>query len=513
MKSVLQGMRNTANYIAENQDVEGGTVTVRPSATAILAIDSDDRYLNYLQRRQNPTYPFQFNIQKNESLLNGFFKRLAMTEFRLNWTLPNLSVAWGNTTLQFHYSTTGADLVLQIIIPDGFYSADELRQELQSQIRTVIPAFLVTISDKDDNTLNFNAPAGTFFFFESMGSTNRELVDMLNVPTQPFLFLKTITGAVRVGASVTYTVPSGTAHFLLGQQVAVSGITGGTGWNIAYNNYLAPATVIAKPSATTVTLLYPIAPTGTPSSYAGSQIINLYYPVITSGIPNLRPMDYFDIVCSQLSYNQELKDATSAPITRDMIARIYLDDGTPSQAIFNTNIYGNTVVSTIISGATRNVDEVIFTVTASATFTVGSQATIQGITGGVGWNSVAEIVEILSGTSITVIYAVAPSGTPSSYSGATIRSFAQTGFSTPQTTWDDRVNGVTPFVLYRQFNTPKYIRWNNKMPIGNLTFEMYDDQGRNIESLWDSAYPATTFQGFAYANSFTWNATLLVSED
>ena len=513
MKSVLQGMRNTANYISENQDVEGGTVTVRPSATAILAIDSDDRYQNYLQRRQNPTYPFSFNIQKNESILNGFFKRLAMTEFRLNWTLPNLSLAWGNTSLNFHYSTTGADNNLLIIIPDGFYSADELRQELQSQIRTVSSTFLVTISDKDDNTLSFNAPSGTFFFFESMGSTNRELVDMLNVPTQPYLFLKTITASTQVGTSVTYTVPNGTSQFLIGQQVAVSGITGGSGWNIAYNNYLAPATVIAKPSSTTVTLLYPVAPTGTPSSYAGSQIINLYFPVITSGIPNLRPMDYFDIVCSQLSYNQELKDATSAPITRDMIARIYLDDGTPSQAIFNTSIFSNTVISTTISAATRNVDEVIFTVASSATFTVGAQATIQGIVGGSNWNNVAEIVEILSGTSITVIYTTPPSGTPSSFASATIRSFAQTGFSTPQTTWDDRVNGVTPFVMYRQFISPKFIRWNNKMPIGNLTFEMYDDQGRNIENLWDSAYPPTTSAGFAYANSFVWNATLLISED
>jgi len=67
--------------------------------------------------------------------------------------------------------------------------------------------------------------------------------------------------------------------------------------------------------------------------------------------------------------------------------------------------------------------------------------------------------------------------------------------------------------MYRQFISPKYIRWNNKMPIGNLTFEMYDDQGRNIENLWDSAYPPTTSAGFAYANSFVWNATLLISED
>jgi hypothetical protein len=75
------------------------------------------------------------------------------------------------------------------------------------------------------------------------------------------------------------------------------------------------------------------------------------------------------------------------------------------------------------------------------------------------------------------------------------------------------VNGVSPFVIYRQFPYPKQIRWNNKMPIGNLTFELYDDQGRNIQDLWNSAYPPATPEGLAYANSFVWNATMLISED
>ena len=99
MNSVLRGMKNTATFVNETQDHEGDAVTVRPSATAILAIDSDDRYPNYLVRRTNPSYPFSFPIQKNQNILSGFFKRLALTEFRLNWTLPNISQVWGNNVI------------------------------------------------------------------------------------------------------------------------------------------------------------------------------------------------------------------------------------------------------------------------------------------------------------------------------------------------------------------------------------------------------------------------------
>lgn len=516
MKSVLRGMKNTATFVNETQDQEGDATTIRPSATAVLAIDSDDRYSNYLQRRNFPTYPFSFNIQKNENILSGFFKRIALTEFRLNWTLPNISQAWGNTSLELHYKiNAGNDFSTVVVLPDGFYNAQELASELQNQIRNVIPNFQVVISDRDDDTMTFNPPPTYTIFIESMNTNSRELVDMLNVPTQEFLFLKTISTGVQTGNQVLYTIPNGTAGFKVGMAVQVVNITGGTGWNVS--SYLTPVIVVAIPSANTVLLQYQTAPTGTPSNFTTGRIDNMYYPVIQTGIPNLRPMDYFDIVCNQLSYNQELKDSTSAPITRDMISRIYLDDTVGSQSTFNTNIYSNSALETTISGFTQNLEEVIFAVASSASFTVGSQAVISGLAPTApgtlsNWNTTVEITSVSTGF-IAVLYPNVPTGTPTVFTSAKINSFALTSFSTPQTTWDDRVNGVSPFVIYRQFPYPKQIRWNNKMPIGNMTFELYDDQGRNIQDLWNSAYPPATPEGLAYANSFVWNATLLVSED
>jgi hypothetical protein len=524
MKSVLRGMQNTATFVSETQDTEGDATTTRPSATAVLAIDSDDRYSNYRQRRNFPTYPFSFNIQKNENILSGFFKRIALTEFRLNWTLPNISVAWGNTALILHYKIgAGNDFETNVILPDGFYNAQEMASELQSQIRNIIPGFQVVISDRDDDTMTFNPPPNYTIFIESLDKPTRELVDMLNVPTQTFLYLKTISGGSQIGNQVLYTVPNGTTGFKVGMAVQVVGITGGTGWNVS--SYLTPVIVVAIPSATTVLLQYQTAPTGSPSNFTTGRIDNMYYPVIQSGIPNLRPMDFFDLICNQLSYNQDLKDSSSAPITRDMISRIYLDDSVGSQSIFNTNIYSSTAISSAITSiSSNNLDEVVFLVANIANFTIGSQAVISGLVGAVppatplaNWNTTVEIINIVASTGTTgyidVIYPVVPGGVPTDFTSAIISSYSQTSFSTPQTTWDDRVNGVSPFVIYRQFPYPKQIRWNNKMPIGNLTFELYDDQGRNIQDLWNSAYPPATPEGLAYANSFVWNATMLISED
>jgi hypothetical protein len=43
-----------------------------------------------------------------------------------------------------------------------------------------------------------------------------------------------------------------------------------------------------------------------------------------SGIPTMLPTQYVDIVCSQLSYNQDVKDADTSTVSRDLLARIYL---------------------------------------------------------------------------------------------------------------------------------------------------------------------------------------------
>lgn len=338
------------HMFADAAEVQDRAITTRPSSMAVFGVDSDDRYSSFATRRTSPSYPFSFQISKNEALLNGFFTRLAVSEFRMYWTLPNISSAWGNNTLQI-YITGGAANPYTITIPDGFYSLESLMATIQDLVQVIDdggPALLpnFTAVPRVDGSSTYASGSATTWYWVAPTSTTRTLYDMLNlVNTSP------ATAATSQGG----------------------------------------------------------------------------------GIANLRPTDFVDIISPQLTYNQDLKDGTSAPIVRDMLVRIYLDDPTKSLDRITTNLF----------------------------------------------------------TAVP-----APDGT-----------------QVPQYDVTTFTNGCTPFTLYRQFPYPKQIKWNATQPLGNIAFEMYDDQGRSIQSLWTSAYPLSTATGKYYANSFVWNMTLLISEN
>ena len=326
---------------AVHEDTEEDTITVRPSSTALFCVDSEDRYNSYPQRRTSPTFPFTMSIVKNQALLNGFFKRVALTELRMYWTLPNIHQAWGNNTIT--WNTGGTNYTATI--PDGFYDLDSLMATIQDLIRTAPSGSIATFIAlaNVDGTSSYSSGGATTFFFPAPTSSVKTLYDMLNL----------ITTTAATSAQ--------------------------------------------------------------------------------GGVANLRSTDYVDIVCSQLTYNQKLKDGSSAVFNRDIVERVYLDDTTKSLGRFNTNL---------------------FTAAGAAN---GFQAAAYDIT--------------------------------------------------------NFTNGCTPFTIYRQFSLPKQIRWDDAQPLGNLIFELFDDQGRSIQSLWTTVYPTITPASTFYANSFAWNLSLLISEN
>lgn len=329
-------------------EIEDRAITIRPSSTAVFGMDSDDRYANFQQRRINPSYPFSITIAKNEALLNGFFTRLAATEFRMYWTLPNIHQAWGNNTLTYWESTTSAQHT--ITIPDGFYDLDGLMLVIEAEVQAqgFLPNFIAQA--QEDGSTSYATGTPDTFYWVVPTSTTRTLYDMLNLITR------------------------------------------------------FPPLVLAQTTA-------------------------------RGGVANLKPTDYIDVISPQLTYNQDLKDGSTSPIVRDMLVRIYLDDDNRSPCRIITKTF----------------DAV---------------------------------------------------GNP-------------TGSQVPQQNPSQSITGACPFMLYRQFPVPKQIQWNNTQPIGNLTFELYDDQGRSIQSLWNAILPADdpTRVGQFYANSFVWNMTLLITEN
>ena len=77
------------HMFASAAEIKDEAVTVRPSSSANFPIDSADRYASYNARAAAPTGPYTFTIAKNESLLNGFFKRIALTEILCQEILQN----------------------------------------------------------------------------------------------------------------------------------------------------------------------------------------------------------------------------------------------------------------------------------------------------------------------------------------------------------------------------------------------------------------------------------------
>jgi hypothetical protein len=69
-------------------------VTIRQPSTANLMLDSADR--------TGVSTAWNFNIQRNQSILNGFFTRIGTTEVTLEWFLPNGAV-WEQFPIDITY--------------------------------------------------------------------------------------------------------------------------------------------------------------------------------------------------------------------------------------------------------------------------------------------------------------------------------------------------------------------------------------------------------------------------
>ena len=294
---------------------ESGT-TIRQPSSSLFCVSSADRYSTIQSRRETLTSPYRFTITKSESLLNGFLSRIALTEVKYPWNLPNVLVAAGTNTIQI---TSGATTAL-LTLPEGFYTPKFLATAIETEWNTAYPATpinLVYVASQGYYTLETDPSGGLIAIAPNpaITSNTKQLYDMMN-------------------------------------------------W----------------------------AP--------GSSTVNVNKK--NSGIVNLRWTEYIDIVCSQLTYNQDLKDTSSQQIVRDMLCRIYLDESVPSDATYMDDL------QTFIA----------------ADPTLGSD------------------------------------------------------YDTQLVGYGGKNNGCRPFVLYRQFQTPKYIKWSKIQPVGQVQFEVYDDQGR-----------------------------------
>lgn len=228
------------------EEIEDRAITTRPSSSALFTIDSGDRYQTQNEARGGSplttllplSSPYQFRITKNESLLNGFFSRIALTEIVFPYYIPNVNLR--TQDLFYDSSVSGANR--QITIGQAFYTPSQLAAAVQAAL----------IAD----------------------------------------------GAVGV-----------TVVYLDGRFVVNAGI----GNTIAFEPGTNPPTL---PNINNFQLFDMMGFSGLNSQPAQTQ---------TSRVTRARYTEYLDIACSQLTVNQDLKDGSSDPTNRDMIARVYLE--------------------------------------------------------------------------------------------------------------------------------------------------------------------------------------------
>ena len=91
-------------------------VDIRNPSTANFFIDSTNRSL---PTNPNAQLSNDFIISAGQSLLNGFFTRLAMTEIVLTWGIPNISGSAGNNEFIISYN----DTPYTVSLTSGFYTA------------------------------------------------------------------------------------------------------------------------------------------------------------------------------------------------------------------------------------------------------------------------------------------------------------------------------------------------------------------------------------------------------
>lgn len=99
-------------------------VTMRPSSTANFYVDSTDKLSGTSG---------DFLIYKNQSLFNGFFNRIAVSEVVMDWGLPNIAAWWGNNTISVVNGGTGVTIG-PVTLVDGFYTAIQALKAVASAV-------------------------------------------------------------------------------------------------------------------------------------------------------------------------------------------------------------------------------------------------------------------------------------------------------------------------------------------------------------------------------------------
>jgi hypothetical protein len=269
-----------------NYSARDTAITQRPTSSAILGIDSEDRYKDYLVERLLPSStaelnatPYDFTIQKQQPLLNGAFSRIAVTEVNFQYAVPNINPKTNKIQMYYKVGAAPASAPVTLQLPPGFYTPAQIASQIQNLVRAVdivnLGAFQMTYG-----TFGVGPTAGTFPLFAYRTNAAGVLIGF--IPMTP-----------ATSTFPAYAQPNIKQLFDL----------------LGFHGTPPPLTILDPPAD------------------GNCALIDDYY-----GSPTFcQSTRYIDIVCSQLTNNQAVKDGMSQPITRDILCRLYL--ASPSDPI------------------------------------------------------------------------------------------------------------------------------------------------------------------------------------
>ena len=165
------------HMFADAAEVEDRAVTVRPSSTAVFAVDSADRYDSVLDSQFANTSPYDFSITRNQSLLNGFFKRIAVTEVVFPYNIPNVNKQTNVILISYD---GGASQTLTLT--EGFYSPPALAALLQAALIAATTNSGITVTYLSTGQFQIDATSGhtlQLFAPSSAGPNSFTLFDLL----------------------------------------------------------------------------------------------------------------------------------------------------------------------------------------------------------------------------------------------------------------------------------------------------------------------------------------------
>jgi hypothetical protein len=140
-------------------------VPIRQPSTANLMVDSQNRATIDLSGNVEYGTPANFFINKRQSILNGYFTRIGVTEVVLEWFQPNINDS-GNAGFEGNvFAITDASGTHAITIPVGFYNVYTLLQAMAFEMSA--ESGKVYIASGGNGQARIDLSGGTYEFLNS----------------------------------------------------------------------------------------------------------------------------------------------------------------------------------------------------------------------------------------------------------------------------------------------------------------------------------------------------------